>query len=112
MLRRVDITDGAVRHIFQATSPVQRIAAGICSLMLAGCGGGNGGGSMSSPNPISVFLPISTVTVSQSGMQVTVPIQIASTSETALVMVGGLPSGVQERYAASDTNPSGTLARP
>ena len=59
--------------------------------------------------PLSVFLPISAVVVPQDGMPVIVPIQIGSTSETALVAVSGLPSGVQEKYAASDTNPSGTL---
>jgi hypothetical protein len=42
-------------------------------------------------------------------MQVTVPIQIDSTSETAIVMVVGLPGGIEETYRASDTNPSGTL---
>jgi hypothetical protein len=41
---------------------------------------------------------------------VVVPIQIGSTSETAVVSVGALPGGVQATYAASDTNPSGSLA--
>lgn len=65
---------------------------------------------MFTQNPITVFLPISTVVVMQNGMQVSVPIQISSTSETALVSVTGLPGGVQEKYASSDTNPSGSLA--
>ena len=60
--------------------------------------------------PITVSLPISTVVVPQDGTQVIVPIDITSTSETALVAVRGLPSGLQEKYAASDTNPSGSLA--
>ena len=59
--------------------------------------------------PITVSLPISTVVVPQDGTQVIVPIDITSTSETALVAVSGLPSGLQEKYAASDTNPSGSL---
>jgi hypothetical protein len=40
---------------------------------------------------------------------VSVPIQIDSTSETATVSLNGLPGGVQGNYAASDTNPSGSL---
>jgi len=60
--------------------------------------------------PITVSLPISTVVVPQDGTQVIVPIDITSTSETALVAVSGLPSALQEKYAASDTNPSGSLA--
>lgn len=60
--------------------------------------------------PIKVSLPISTVVVPQDGTQVIVPIDITSTSETALVAVSGLPSDLQEQYAASDTNPSGSLA--
>jgi Flp pilus assembly protein TadG len=64
---------------------------------------------MLTQNPVTVFLPISTVVVTAGGMQVNIPIQIKSTSETALVSVTGLPAGVQERYAASDTNPSGTM---
>lgn len=83
-----------------------------CALCLAsaGCGGGNGASNeMLTQNPVTVFLPISTVVVTVGGIQVSVPIQIKSTSETALVSVTGLPAGVQERYAASDTNPSGTM---
>jgi hypothetical protein len=60
--------------------------------------------------PITVSLPISTVVVIRGGGAVTVPIQIGSTSETALVSVEGLPGGVQATYDASDTNPSGTLS--
>ena len=62
------------------------------------------------PVPITVSLPVSIVVVPQDGTQVVVPINITSTSETALVSVSGLPTGLQEKYAASDTNPSGSLA--
>jgi len=61
------------------------------------------------PVPISVSLANSNVVVMQAGMPVTVQIDISSSSETALVAVSGLPGGVQEKYASSDTNPSGTL---
>jgi hypothetical protein len=77
------------------------------ALAAAGCGGG--GGSIITKVPITVSLPISTVVVQQDGTPVVVPIDITSTSETALVAVSGLPSGLQEEYAASDTNPSGSL---
>jgi len=43
-------------------------------------------------------------------MTVIVQISIVSTSETALVMFTGLPGGVQVKYSASDTSPSGTLS--
>ena len=64
---------------------------------------------MSQP-AISVSLPISTVTITRNGNSAIIPIQINSTSETAIVMVGGLPGGVSEKYSSTDTNPSGTLA--
>lgn len=60
-------------------------------------------------NPITVSLSLSNITVPQDGTQVFVSILITSTSETALVAVGGLPAGVHEKYVASDTNPSGAL---
>jgi len=78
-----------------------------CSL-LAGCGCG-GGGSVGGQTPITVSFPVSTVTVTPGGPEAIIPINITSTSETALVMIKGLPGGVQERYSASDTNPSGSL---
>ncbi len=59
--------------------------------------------------PISVSLVQPKVVVMRGGKPVIVEISIQSTSETALVAVSGLPGGVQESYAASDTNPSGTL---
>jgi hypothetical protein len=100
-----------VRRTSQITSLILRAALCVLLLSPSGCGGGSGAGvSMLTQNPVTVFLPISTVVVSQNGMQVVVPIQIKSTSETALVTVGGLPGGVQDKYASSDTNPSGTLA--
>ena len=65
---------------------------------------------MNVPTPIMVSLPVSTVVVPQDGTQVVVPINITSTSETAVVSVSGLPAGLEEKYEASDTNPSGSLA--
>jgi len=88
-----------------------RLALGVAflgfALTAAGCGGG--GGSMIAKVPITVSLPVSTVVVPQDGTPVIVPINITSASETALVAVSGLPSGLQEEYEASDTNPSGAL---
>jgi hypothetical protein len=75
-------------------------------LVLAGCGGG--GGNLVQ-QPIRVSLPVSTITVAIGARPLSVPIQIVSTSETAVVTVGGLPAGVLVSYAASDTNPSGSL---
>ncbi|HLY42499.1 MAG TPA: hypothetical protein VKR52_14890 [Terracidiphilus sp.] len=82
-------------------------ALGVSALLIAGCGGSSGG--MLSQAPITVKLPISTVVVMPAGSPTTIPIQIQSTSETALVSLSGLPGGVQAKYAASDTNPSGIL---
>ena len=73
---------------------------------LAGCGHMAG---FSAPAPISVSLGLATVQVSQDGTPVVVPISITSTSETATVDVTNLPTNVQETYASSDTNPSGSL---
>jgi hypothetical protein len=56
-----------------------------------------------------VYLPISTIEVTQGAAAVTIPIQIGSPSETALVAVSELPTGIQVKYASTDTNPSGTL---
>jgi hypothetical protein len=80
---------------------------GGTALTAIGCGGGSG--SMITQTPISVSLVTSSVVVSQDGSPVIVQISITSTSETALVSVNGLPTGVRETYSASDTNPSGTL---
>jgi hypothetical protein len=59
--------------------------------------------------PVTVSLNSQTVVVPQDGTPVHVGITIQSTSETALVSLVGLPGGVQEMYAATDTNPSGLL---
>jgi len=59
--------------------------------------------------PITVSLTTPTVVVTQGGPPVSVQVIIKSTSETALVAIIGLPAGLQEKYAASDTNPSGIL---
>lgn len=68
---------------------------------------------MSTPVPtvVTVSLPNPSVVVPRNGSQVTVSIIIMSSSETAVVTVNGLPAaGVAVKYAASDTNPSGSLA--
>jgi len=59
--------------------------------------------------PISVSLNPSTVVLAPGGTPVYAKITINSTSETALVNLIGLPGGVVESYAATDTNPSGLL---
>jgi hypothetical protein len=74
--------------------------------ILAGCGGRSGAPIAA---PISVSLSASTVVVPQDGTPVHVQIMIRSTSETALIGFAGLPGGVEAKYAASDTNPSGLL---
>jgi len=81
------------------------IALGI-ALGVSGCGGRAG---FMNPLPITVSLGLSTVTVNQDGPPVIVQLNITSTSETALVAVTGVPGDIQWKYAASDTNPSGTL---
>ena len=96
--------------------PMETAAYALCRLrfvafctlawIAAGCGGGSG---FVTAQRISVNLPVETVTIKQNGAPVTIPIEIQSTSETALVNIVGLPAGVSETYAASDTNPSGTL---
>jgi len=96
-----------MHSMFRSIRLVPGVAFLGIALAVAGCGGG--GGSIITKVPITVSLPISTVVVQQDGTPVVVPIDITSTSETALVAVSGLPSGLQEEYAASDTNPSGSL---
>lgn len=84
----------------------QAIAVLVVAWTIAGCGGGTGSNLVA---PITVSLGISPVVVPLSGTPTRVQITIDSTSETALVSFTGLPSGVQVKYAASDTNPSGLL---
>jgi len=86
--------------------PVIVLAATVSALN--GCGG-NGTGTGPMGPPISVSLSMSQVVVPLNGTPVHVAISIKSTSETALVNLVGLPGGVEEMYAASDTNPSGSL---
>ena len=83
------------------------VSAGA-AVAAAGCGGG---ASMLSPAqvPVTVSLTHSTINLLQDGTAVIDPITIVSSSETALVIVSGLPAGVQVKYASTDTNPSGTL---
>jgi len=75
-------------------------------LFLSTCGGRGG---IVAVRPISVYLPVSTIHITAGAKSVTIPIQIGSTSETALVSAVGLPPGVRMTYASSDTNPSGSL---
>ena len=92
------------RHsIFRLSGLAWGVAIVGFALAVVGCS--CGGGSMIVPMTITVSLPVTTVVVPQDGTQVIVPINITSTSETALVAVNGLPSGLQEKYAASDTTP-------
>jgi hypothetical protein len=83
------------------------VLLGGVALTATGCGGKDA--SMIIQAPISVTLSGASVVVSQGGTPVIVRININSASETAIVSVTGLPSGVMETYSASDTNPSGTL---
>jgi len=59
--------------------------------------------------PLLVSLNSSVITVPQDGTPVRVVLTIRSSSETALVNFVGLPGGVEEMYATTDTNPSGLL---
>jgi hypothetical protein len=77
-------------------------------LVASGCGK-TPSSSTGSPTPITVSLATPSIVVAQDGTPASVNITITSTSETALVSITGLPGGIQERYAASDTNPSGIL---
>jgi hypothetical protein len=93
----------AAQRLRRVVSALAALGGGIT---LSGCGGA---GQMSQSPPISVSLSVSNVMVTRGGASAIVLIDISSTSETALVSVTGLPGGVGEKYAASDTNPSGTL---
>ena len=76
--------------------------------MASGCGAVTGSLMQTGP-PVSVMLGLSKLTLEQGGAAVTENIYIQSTSETAQVSFLGLPGGVQAKYEASDTSPSGTL---
>jgi|SRR4051812_29909563 len=93
---------------------VLRISPQLCGIILLiagvaanGCGGGGGGQVPMAP--VTVSLNPSTIVVAPGGTPVHTQLNIQSTSETALVNFTGLPGGVSEMYAASDTNPSGLL---
>jgi hypothetical protein len=89
--------------------PVATMVGGaLIAALCTGCGG-RGSPFVPHPQPISVSLSTSNVVVPQDGTPVHVQIMIRSTSETALVGFVGLPGGVEAKYAASDTNPSGLL---
>ena len=93
---------------------VLRGAPQLCAIILvlvAGAASGCGGGGVGPAPmvPISVSLIPSTVVLAPGGTPVYAKITINSTSETALVNLIGLPGGVAESYAATDTNPSGLL---
>jgi hypothetical protein len=86
------------------------LVASAIAVSMSSCAGGNSNrDGTPAQNPISVHLPISTVELNPGAGPVTIPIQIDSPSETALVTVNGFPAGVGVTYSASDTNPSGTL---
>jgi len=89
--------------------PSQRCA--IILVVVAGAASGCGGGGVGSVPmvPITVSLTPSTVVVAPGGLPVHAQILIDSTSQTALVNFTGLPGGISEMYASSDTNPSGLL---
>src|ERR1700675_1609185 len=95
---------------FMRRSPGLALALAVLPFFwpAAGCGGG-GGSSSNHGIPITAALGVTPVVVPQDGAPANVNITITSTSETALVSIGGLPVGIQEKYAASGTNPSGTL---
>lgn len=84
------------------------LAGALLLLATTGCGGS---GAMRAPamNPITASLSSPTVLVKQDGTPSYVQINIMSPSETALVILAGLPGGVEFSYSASDTNPSGLL---
>src|ERR1700694_1325134 len=98
-------------HFMHLSLDAARVALAVAVLAMAsGCGGGGVSGSHNPVvTPITVSLADSTVVVPQDGNSVATAITITSTSETALVVVSNLPSGVQQKYAATDTNPSGLL---
>jgi hypothetical protein len=96
-------------HVRRKLLPVATMVGGaLIAALCSGCGG-RGSSFAPHPQPISVSLSTSNVVVPQDGTPVHVQITIRSTSETALIGFVGLPGGVDAKYAASDTNPSGLL---
>jgi hypothetical protein len=101
----------ARRSIPPAPAVTAAVVIWIVVGAMAGCGsGGSSGGGSQSQGQLTVALQTSSVMVAQDGTPTRIQIVINSTSETALVSFTGLPGGVQETYAASDTNPSGLLS--
>jgi hypothetical protein len=94
--------------MLRASQLLTVISLAVLACALAGCAMQVTGTGQMAP-PITVSLNSQTVVVPQDGTPVHVGITIQSTSETALVNLVGLPGGVQEMYAATDTNPSGLL---
>lgn len=88
-----------------------RWVAGLsCAVLVCGLAGcGSGSNSAAPMMRLAVSLSSRTVVVPSDGVPVRIQLTIQSTSETALVNLVGLPGGVQETYAATDTNPSGLL---
>ena len=104
----MNVCEFNMRSLLRRLDPISKTALLGFSLAVSACGGGGSRSGMLQV-PITVSLPISTVIVTRGDGPMSVPIQIRSISETALVSVGNLPGGVQVTYAASDTNPSGSL---
>jgi hypothetical protein len=95
-----------LRTLQQLCAIILVVVAGAAS----GCGGGGAGAVPMVPMvPITVSLNPSTVVVAPGGTPGHAQITIGSTSETALVNFSGLPAGISEMYASTDTNPSGLL---
>jgi hypothetical protein len=93
--------------IVRPVGPILAVASVALAVSAIGCGGT--ASSMGQKLPISVSLGISRIVLPLGGKPIAVQINIVSTSETALVSVTGPPAGIQVKYAATDTNPSGTL---
>src|ERR1700751_2040585 len=97
-----------MRPLLLRLDPISKTALVGFSLAVSACGGGGSRSGMLQV-PITVSLPIFKVIVTRCYGLMSVQIQIRSISETAVVSVENLPGGVQVTYAASDTNPSGSL---
>jgi hypothetical protein len=80
----------------------------VCAVAMGILGCGGSAGAPAAP-VISVSISAPVVIVSQDGTETVTPISIASPSETATVVLTGLPGGILQGYQPSDTNPSGVL---